>query len=158
MKVTRHTVAAALAVCALAALTACGPESTQSAPPENVASAPSPSASTESPDEALKRIQEENEKNREKLRASIEAAASKNAAAAVETANLPNLVGMNHQGAQNAAQAAGFYHLDEKDGSGQERLLIWDRNWKVCAQEPAPGRHGVDVTVTLTSVKLAESC
>ncbi|MDQ0840509.1 hypothetical protein [Streptomyces sp. V1I6] len=39
-----------------------------------------------------------------------------------------------------------------------ERLLILDSNWKVCKQEPAPGRNGVEKTITLYSVKSDESC
>lgn len=87
------------------------------------------------------------------------AAAGKTPAApAVETAALPNFVGMNHQDAQDTAQAAGFYALREKDASGMERLLVLDRNWKVCKQEPAPGKHAVEKTITLHSVKTTESC
>lgn len=82
----------------------------------------------------------------------------KTATPAIETATLPNLVGMNHQDAQDTAQAAGFYGLREKDATGMERLLVLDRNWKVCRQEPAPGKHATDKTVTLYSVKNDESC
>lgn len=78
--------------------------------------------------------------------------------AAVQTAQLPNLTGVNHQTAQDALQAAGFFNLREKDASGKGRLLLLDRNWKVCRQEPGPGAHGVEITVTLYSVKQEESC
>ncbi|MEI5011685.1 hypothetical protein RB196_34440 [Streptomyces sp. PmtA] len=65
---------------------------------------------------------------------------------------------MNHQDAQDTAQAAGFFNPREKDASGMERLLVLDRNWKVCKQEPAPGKHAAEKTITLYSVKADESC
>jgi ABC-type glycerol-3-phosphate transport system substrate-binding protein len=118
-----------------------------------------PSPSETSADDALKDVQASNSAARKDLKDAIEKASkSAEAAAQVETAELPDLVGMNHQAAQDAAQAAGFFNLRERDGSGQDRMLLWDRNWKVCAQEPAPGSHGVEITVTLTSVKEDESC
>lgn len=75
-----------------------------------------------------------------------------------EMGKLPNFVGMSHQDAQDTAQAAGFFNLREKDASGMERLMVWDRNWKVCKQEPAPGSHALEKTITLYSVKNDESC
>ncbi|MGH3858386.1 PASTA domain-containing protein [Actinokineospora sp.] len=59
--------------------------------------------------------------------------------AAPESAALPNVVGMNHQAAQDALQAAGFYYLTEEDATGQGRLLVSDRNWVVVEQVPAAG-------------------
>ncbi|MEU1281737.1 PASTA domain-containing protein [Streptomyces sp. NPDC005805] len=76
----------------------------------------------------------------------------------VEMGTLPNLVGLTHQDAQDTAQAAGFYSLREKDHTGMERMLLMDRNWKVCKQEPTPGKHAVEKTITLYSVKQTESC
>lgn len=90
--------------------------------------------------------------------ASVEPADAKPSATKAASGTLPSLVGLNHQEAQDRAQAAGFFQLREKDASGQERLLVWDRNWKVCRQEPAAGRHSTKVTVTLYAVKEAESC
>lgn len=83
---------------------------------------------------------------------------TKKAEPATETAKLPNLVGEVHQYAQDKAQAAGFYNLAEEDASGEGRMLLWDRNWKVCSQDPAPGTYSVDTTVTLSSVKEYEDC
>jgi hypothetical protein len=74
-----------------------------------------------------------------------------------DRARVPNVVGENHQYAQDTMQAAGFYVLDERDCSGQDRLLLWDRNWVVQEQTPSAGTMAsVDATVTLCSVKEGE--
>jgi hypothetical protein len=74
-----------------------------------------------------------------------------------EQAKVPNVVGQNHQYAQDTMQAAGFYALDERDCSGQGRLLLWDRNWVVQEQDPPAGTSAsVDHTITLCSVKEGE--
>lgn len=52
---------------------------------------------------------------------------------------VPNVVGKNHQEAQDALQAAGFYQLGEEDATGQRRALIVDRNWVVVEQIPQGG-------------------
>jgi len=50
-------------------------------------------------------------------------------------------------------QAHGLYNLREFDGTGQRRLLIWDRNWVVTDQVPAPGTLVKSSrTITLISV------
>ncbi|MFI9610383.1 PASTA domain-containing protein [Streptomyces sp. NPDC052023] len=79
-------------------------------------------------------------------------------AGAADTAALPDLVGQDLQAAQDEAQAAGFFVLDDQDASGQNRLQVMDRNWTVCSQEPAPGTHPTDTPVTLFAVKDTESC
>ena len=75
-----------------------------------------------------------------------------------ETATLPNLVGQDLQAAQDAAQDAGFYALDDQDASGQNRLQVMDRNWTVCSQEPKAGTHPTDTPVVLYAVKDTETC
>jgi hypothetical protein len=75
-----------------------------------------------------------------------------------ENATLPDLVGQDLQAAQDEAQAAGFFVLDDQDASGQKRLQVFDRNWVVCSQEPAPGTHPTDTPVTLYAVKDGEAC
>lgn len=80
------------------------------------------------------------------------------AEAEAETAALPDLVGQDLQAAQDEAQAAGFYVLDDQDASGQKRLQVFDRNWTVCSQEPEAGTHPTDTPVTLYAVKDTESC
>jgi hypothetical protein len=67
---------------------------------------------------------------------------------------VPDVVGMNHQDAQDIMQANGLYSLVEKDCSGQDRMLLWDRNWKVEKQTPVAGRKvSENHTVSLCSVK-----
>lgn len=70
---------------------------------------------------------------------------------------VPNEVGRNHQDAQDDLQSKGLYNLDEKDATGQGRLLILDSNWKVVSQTPAAGtRVGPDTTITLSSKKYTD--
>lgn len=59
--------------------------------------------------------------------------------ASVAALAVPDVVGMNHQAAQDAMQAAGFFYLTEEDATGQGRMLVSDRNWVVVSQEPAAG-------------------
>jgi hypothetical protein len=78
-------------------------------------------------------------------------------AVAASKARVPNEVGRNHQAAQNDLQAHGFYNLREKDCSGRERLLVWDRNWKVIRQSPKAGsRVSKNRAITLCSVKYTD--
>ena len=68
-----------------------------------------------------------------------------------------NVVGKDHQLAQDTMQAAGLYALDEQDATGQDRLLIYDRNWTVVRQTPPAGsRVSEDTTITLFSKKDGE--
>ncbi|MEV5966099.1 PASTA domain-containing protein [Kribbella sp. NPDC051952] len=70
---------------------------------------------------------------------------------------MPNVVGMNHQLAQDTMQAAGFYFLTEEDATGQGRLLINDRNWVVVTQDPKAGtRAPADTKILLRSKKIGE--
>ncbi|MBO1285300.1 hypothetical protein J3368_14250 [Streptomyces sampsonii] len=75
-----------------------------------------------------------------------------------EAGELPGMVGENLQFAQDSAQAAGFYVLDDQDASGLGRFQVMDRNWTVCSQEPGPGTYPVDTKVTFYAVKTGESC
>lgn len=52
---------------------------------------------------------------------------------------VPDVVGKNHQEAQDALQAAGFHKLDEEDATGRGRSLVLDRNWVVVEQKPKGG-------------------
>jgi hypothetical protein len=72
---------------------------------------------------------------------------------------MPKVVGMNLQLAQDLLQSKGSYVLDQEDFKGLSRLQILDSNWKVCAQSPSAGKRvSASTMVTLSSVKLAESC
>ncbi len=66
---------------------------------------------------------------------------------------VPNVVGMDHQLAQDRMQAAGLYALDEEDATGQNRLLFFDRNWTTVKQRPPPGTCVADDTTILLSAK-----
>lgn len=79
------------------------------------------------------------------------------AATAATTKRVPNVVGMNHQAAQNRLQARGFHNLRERDCSGRGRLLLIDRNWRVVRQSPAAGRRvRTNRAITLCSVKYTD--
>lgn len=70
---------------------------------------------------------------------------------------VPDVVGEDHQLAQDTMQAAGLYLLHEQDCTGQDRALLWDRNWVVVQQSPAAGSEvGADTTITLCSKKDGE--
>lgn len=80
------------------------------------------------------------------------------ATATATAADLPDLHGMGLQAAQDRARSLGFHRLDSHDSLGRGREQIWDRDWKVCFQSPAPGRRSTGATVDLGTVKLAETC
>ncbi|MFI1324561.1 PASTA domain-containing protein [Streptomyces rochei] len=142
-------IAAALAAAATLALTACeGTEDTSSSKPDTATEATNtPAKQEETPAETA-------EPDTDTTESDTDAGAADTA----ETGTLPDLVGQDLQAAQDAAQAAGFYALDDQDASGQGRLQVMDRNWTVCSQEPAAGTHPTDTFVTLYAVKDAESC
>jgi beta-lactam-binding protein with PASTA domain len=56
----------------------------------------------------------------------------------IKNVKVPNVVGLNHQTAQDTLQAKGFYLLGEEDSTGAKRLILWDRNWQVVRQSPKP--------------------
>jgi hypothetical protein len=72
-------------------------------------------------------------------------------------AKVPYVVGMDHQLAKDTMQAAGFFTLLEKDCTGQDRMLLQDRNWTVAQQTPAAGTIAAhEADVALCSVKDGE--
>ncbi|MFD5397768.1 DUF3761 domain-containing protein [Streptomyces sp. NPDC127097] len=75
------------------------------------------------------------------------------------TVTVPDYAGSNLQEAQDDAQGRGIYLLESRDLSVRHRAQMWDRNWQVCAQEPAAGSDMADTeTLTFTVVKTGESC
>lgn len=55
---------------------------------------------------------------------------------------MPNLVGMDLQGAQDAIQSLTHdqvWYSGSTDLTGKGRAQIVDRNWSVCGSTPAPG-------------------
>ena len=86
-----------------------------------------------------------------------QAAPSEPSTAAAVTKRLPDVVGMNHQKAQDFLQSRGFYNLRERDCSGRGRMLLWDRNWKVVRQSPRAGtRVSTSRAITLCSIKYSD--
>jgi hypothetical protein len=78
-------------------------------------------------------------------------------ATAAITKRVPDVVGMNHQSAQNRLQSRGFHNLRERDCTGRGRLLVFDRNWRVVRQSPEAGRRvRTSRTITLCSVKYTD--
>jgi hypothetical protein len=70
---------------------------------------------------------------------------------------VPNVVGKDHQLAQDTMQAAGLYHLVEEDATGQDRVLLYDRNWTVVSQSPPAGsRVSEDKAIVLRAKKDGE--
>ncbi|MFC8373158.1 hypothetical protein ACFUIT_35265 [Streptomyces sp. NPDC057239] len=133
MRITRVSAATTLL---LAALTACGPTA-------DVGTDDAASTTPSAPEASV---------------ADTGEAAKESSADAKSTAALPDMAGKGLQSAQDEAQAAGFYHLTSHDALGRGRNQILDRNWKVCAQTPAPGTHPTDTEVDFSTVKLEESC
>ncbi|MGA5565442.1 DUF3761 domain-containing protein [Streptomyces platensis] len=75
------------------------------------------------------------------------------------TVTVPDYAGSNLREAQDDAQGRGIYLLESRDLSVRHRTQVWDRNWQVCAQEPAAGVEMADTeTLTFTVVKTGESC
>ena len=70
---------------------------------------------------------------------------------------VPNVVGLDHQAAQDALQGEGLWSLDERDCTGRGRALLFDRNWEVVSTDPPAGTAvSEDETITLCSVKQGE--
>ncbi|MFC4907642.1 PASTA domain-containing protein [Actinomadura gamaensis] len=76
---------------------------------------------------------------------------------ASHTVTVPNVVGMNHQKAQNLLQSTGLRNLAERDATGRGRKLLFDRNWVVVRQSPMAGtRVSTSSTITLYSKKYTD--
>ncbi|UDL99634.1 hypothetical protein [Streptomyces longhuiensis] len=127
---TRTTVAA-LAGTALLALTGCGAATVSDRPAASRTTPGTPTPTT---------------------------TATPSKATATETASLPSMTGKGLQYAQDQAQAAGFYGLTSHDALGRGRMQAFDRNWKVCSQTPAAGKHATDTRIDFATVKLEEEC
>jgi ABC-type glycerol-3-phosphate transport system substrate-binding protein len=80
--------------------------------------------------------------------------ASASGSSEAKSIEVPDVEGVDHQLAQATMQAAGLYNLTEEDASGEDRSLLWDRNWTVVTQSPKAGeRVSEDATIILRSVK-----
>jgi hypothetical protein len=70
---------------------------------------------------------------------------------------VPDVTGLDHQAAQDALQGEGLWSLDEEDATGQDRLLLFDRNWEVVKTDPPAGSQvSEDTTITIYSKKQGE--
>jgi hypothetical protein len=130
----RMIIAVGVAVLALAA---CEPAASTAAPAKTVTVTPSPTHTVTAAPKA--------------------AAPTKTHAAKPKLIRVPNVVGHNHQKAQDEMQAHGLFMLAEEDATGQGRMLLWDRNWVVVRQKPAPGtKVSPNTTITLYSKKYTD--
>lgn len=70
---------------------------------------------------------------------------------------VPDVIGLDHQAAQDAMQGEGLWLLDEEDCTGQGRALLFDRNWEVVSTDPPAGTAvSEDTTITICSKKEGE--
>lgn len=70
---------------------------------------------------------------------------------------VPDVIGLDHQLAQDTMQAAGLYNLSEEDVTGAGRMMILDRAWVVVEQVPTAGSQvAIDATIILKSKKKGE--
>ncbi|MEW1720451.1 hypothetical protein [Streptomyces sp. NPDC093109] len=74
------------------------------------------------------------------------------------TAVLPDLVGRQLGSARSTVRKAGFPELTSHDALGRGRGQFLDRNWKVCAQTPAPGTLPLGTRIDVGTVKTGEEC
>ncbi|MCV7322304.1 hypothetical protein [Mycolicibacterium confluentis] len=83
--------------------------------------------------------------------------------AAADSWTMPNLIGSDLQGAQDAIQSLTddqVWFSDSVDLTGQDRMQINDRAWVVCSSTPAPGATFTESTAVTFGVvrKGSESC
>lgn len=75
---------------------------------------------------------------------------------------MPNEVGMGLQAAQDDIQRVShdpIFVTHSQDATGQDRMQFFDRDWKVCSQNVAPGTKVSAVGhIVFSVVKLDESC
>lgn len=79
------------------------------------------------------------------------------AAPRVRAGVVPKVVCLDLQSAQEAMREAGFFLVLAKDGLGQKRYPLVDRNWVVVGQSAAPGSTPEETAkIELTVVKYGE--
>ena len=66
---------------------------------------------------------------------------------------MPDVVCLDLQLAQDTTQAAGVFMSWSRDATGAGRAQLWDRNWTVVAQHPAPGAPVEEGTAILDVVR-----
>jgi hypothetical protein len=83
--------------------------------------------------------------------------------AAADSWTMPNLIGKDLQGAQDAIQSLtddAVWYSGSTDLTGKGRMQIDDRNWVVCTSTPPPGASFTQSTNVSFGVvrKSSESC
>jgi hypothetical protein len=75
---------------------------------------------------------------------------------------MPDLIGQDLQGAQDAIQsltALEVWYTDSTDLTGQDRMQVSDRHWVVCTSTPPPGEtFTVDTEIDFGVVRIEETC
>jgi hypothetical protein len=75
---------------------------------------------------------------------------------------MPDLIGQDLQGAQDAIQSltdSAVAYTDSKDLSGQDRMQVSDRHWRVCTSSPSPGEtFTADTEIEFGVVRIEEIC
>ena len=75
---------------------------------------------------------------------------------------MPNLIGMDLQGAQDAIQSltrGTVWFSGSTDLTGKGRPQIVDRNWQVCTSTPSPGAtFSTSTTIDFGVVRDTEKC
>lgn len=83
--------------------------------------------------------------------------------ASADSWTMPNLIGTDLQGAQDAIQSLTddqIWFSDSVDLTGQGRMQVNDRAWVVCSSTPAPGATLTETTSVTFGVvrKSVEDC
>jgi predicted P-loop ATPase len=75
---------------------------------------------------------------------------------------MPDLIGKDLQGAQDAIQsltALEVWYTDSTDLTGQDRMQVSDRHWVVCTSTPPPGAtFTADTDIDFGVVRIEETC
>ncbi|GII90124.1 hypothetical protein [Sinosporangium siamense] len=74
------------------------------------------------------------------------------------TRELASQLGKELGTARSGLRKAGFVKIKAHDALGRGRVIFNQRQWRVCGQNPMPGRVSRDSTVDLAVAKLDESC
>jgi hypothetical protein len=75
---------------------------------------------------------------------------------------MPDLVGQDLQGAQDAIQSltdSAVWYTDSTDLTGQDRVQVSDRHWMVCTSTPSPGEtFTAETEIEFGVVRIEETC
>jgi beta-lactam-binding protein with PASTA domain len=71
-------------------------------------------------------------------------------------ATMPNFAGKSVKAARASLDSS--TSITVKDASGDSRFILVESNWKVCTQDPAPGKALSGQPVEFTAVKFGETC